>query len=302
MAPTSPNSPRAIRLATACEHGPIHTEMASKSNVKHTDTSLLAIAASSQSRTSLAARRSVPGSEPEPRRTSRRLPDRLRTSPLCVKRLLGSCERESPTPSSGLGLGAGRRVVSRPGVAWRKAGVRGVSRPRRRQRRSPVGLPGPLWAASPLVGRRCGVPTVVRKGRQGRTMPLAPRVAREIDRPRCWRSASRRAGSGQPRGSTHHDALRPWRSVSRPPRHLHRGHVHHRRLTSTTAVRCAHNGALNLATARSIEHRTVDLARYAGRRIARCLLVQAGIPALCPLAGRVKSARFRAAGVVLAKS
>src|SRR5215203_674432 len=49
LAPTSPNSPRAIRLGDRVRRGPIHTEMASKSNVKHTDTSLLAIAASSQS-------------------------------------------------------------------------------------------------------------------------------------------------------------------------------------------------------------------------------------------------------------
>src|SRR5215211_8646886 len=38
FAPTSPNSPRAIRLGDFDRRGPIHTEMASKSNVRQTET------------------------------------------------------------------------------------------------------------------------------------------------------------------------------------------------------------------------------------------------------------------------
>src|SRR5690242_1624276 len=48
-APTSPNSPRAMRFGDLDRRGPTHTEMASKSNVRQTDTSLVVIGAASHS-------------------------------------------------------------------------------------------------------------------------------------------------------------------------------------------------------------------------------------------------------------
>jgi integrase/recombinase XerD len=65
-------------------------------------------------------------------------------------------------------------------------------------------------------------------GRQaGGTPHLASRVHNR--RARCWRAAARRPGGRQPCRSPDHHALRPGPSLTRPARHLHRGHIPRRR-------------------------------------------------------------------------
>src|SRR3954467_678486 len=66
FAPTSPNSPRAIRFGDFDRRGPIHTEMASKSNVRQTETLLFVVTAeaSHTCRAGWAGRRFPEGHEP----------------------------------------------------------------------------------------------------------------------------------------------------------------------------------------------------------------------------------------------